>query len=341
MKHNGYRPSWSYKSNLIVYDKKQADGFYHIYTMKPDGSEEICLTDTSIFPAGHKGCTEWHPSDEYLVFTCQKEHYYGKRIPILRNMLDKLAVPGEGINCDLWIMDKNGSQCWQLTDLPTKKSYVDPQAYTGVIHPHFSHDGTKLFWSERIAGGGEDWGEWILRIADFKVVDHIPIIENVVSYQPGVIPCFYESHGFSPDDSKIIFSGNLIAGQDVNHLDIYTLEMQTQGLVRLTTSKEEWDEHAHFSPDGQKIIWMSSEGYGMNTERDWWNYLRTEYWIMNHDGSNKTQISFYNDDIAETMRVICSDCSWSPDGKHIASTMLIQDNEVSIDGGIGILNVLN
>ena len=336
VKKDAYRVSWSTPLNLLAFDKQQADGFYDISTMKPDGSEEMCLTDTPLFPQGHKGCADWHPSGQYIVFTSQKEHYCGKHTPLIEHALNKLAVPGEGINCDLWIMTINGSTCWQVTDLPTKQSIFDRQPYTGVLHPHFSHDGTQLLWSERI-GGGKEWGEWILRVADFNVIDGTPMIDNIVSYQPGHAPCFYESHGFSSDDKSILFSGNLLDNQHVNHLDIYTLDLETQHLVRLTTSEEEWDEHAHFSPVDTKIIWMSSEGYGMNTEKDWWNYLRTDYWMMDHDGSNKTRITFYNEEVTQDIRVICSDCCFSPDGSKLATTMLILEDDVPINGGIGIL----
>jgi Tol biopolymer transport system component len=338
IKKDGYRVSWSKNLDIILFDKMQSDEFYDIYTMNPDGSNEICLTNNSNFLKGHKGCGDWHPSGDYIVFTSQKDEYFGSNIPVLKNLLSKLAVPGEGINCDLWVMNKEGSKSWPLTNLPTKTRLLDKQPYTGVLHPHFSNDGSKLFWSERIAGG-EQWGEWVLRVADFKIKNDTPLIENIVTHQPGNIPCFYESHGFSPDDKKIIFSGNLEENQHVNHLDIYTYDLESLELLKLTDSSSEWDEHAHFTMDGERIIWMSSEGYSMNTERDWWNYLETDYWMMNSDGSEKTRITFYNQVISENYRIICSDCSISPDGSKLATTMLIiKDNNV-IDGGIGIITL--
>lgn len=338
IKHDGYRVSWSGVHDRIAFDMKQDDGYFDIYTMRPDGSQETCLTDNQLFSRGHKGCASWHPSGDYIVFTSQKDRYFGKHIPFLKQALDKLAVPGEGVNCDLWIMDSDGSQCWQLTDLPTKNHLFDKQPYTGVLHPHFSHDGTRLLYSERIGSADNKWGEWTLHIADFRVVDETPVLENSTIYQPGSAPCFYESHGFSPDDSKILFSGNLIEGQDENHLDIYTMDLATQELVCLTTEDATWDEHAHYSPDGQRIIWMSSKGYGMNTERKWWDHLRTEYWIMNSDGTGKTQMTLYNQD-NPGKRIICSDCDWCLDGNRVATTLLILDDTTQVDGGIAIINL--
>ncbi|HEC94929.1 MAG TPA: hypothetical protein ENI45_03070 [Thermoplasmatales archaeon] len=223
-----------------------------------------------------------------------------------------------------------------LTNLSTKKSFFDKQPYTGVIHPHFSHSGKKLLWSERIAEGGK-WGEWALKVADFVVEEEEPRLENIRMYQPGEQHLFYESHGFSPDDKKIIFSGNLKMGQDENYLDIYTLDLETEELTRLTHSMSEWDEHAQFSPSGDKIVWMSSTRYGMNTERNWWKYLKTDYWMMNTDGSGKTQITFFNQNLGDSKRIICSDCSWNPDGTKLAVTMLVCDGEEATGGGIAII----
>ncbi len=338
VRENGYRVSWSHTFNLIAFDEKQDDGYYDIYVMKPDGTNVRCLTDNSLLPRGHKGCAEWHPSGNYIVFTCQKEKYFGSKIPFLRNWFDKLAVPGIGFNCDLWVMDNNGTKFWRLTDISTKQYFFDKQDYTAIIHPHFSHDGKKLVWSERIGSADNKWGEWCLKVADFIVDENGPHLENIRSYQPGFQPCFYEAHGFSLDDKKIIFSGNLEPGQDENHLDIYTFDLETMTLTRLTETLDEWDEHAHYSPDGRYIVWMSSNGYGMNTKEDWWDYLRTDYWIMKSDGSDKKQLTFYNSN--ESYRVICSDCSWNPDGTKIAGTILVIGDNYS-KGGIIIIDLSN
>jgi len=336
VKEDGYRVDWLHNLDLITFDKMRSDGYYDVYVMNPDGTEEQCITDNPNIPDGHKGCPAWHPSGEYIVFTCEKEKYFGKRLFLLSRWLSKLAVPGEGVNCDLWVMKSDGSEFWQLTNLPTKTRFLDKQPYTGVLHPHFSHDGTKLFWTERV-GQGKKWGEWTINVADFVIEGDNPCLDNIKVYQPGNVPCFYESHGFSLDDKKIIFSGNLEVDQDENHLDIYILDLETEELVRLTDSMDEWDEHAHYSPDGEKIVWMSSNGYGMSTVREWWDVLRTDYWMMNANGSEKTQLTFYNFDLEDDERVICSDCSWNADGTKLATTMLIVDGD-AITGGIAILD---
>jgi len=337
VKENGFRVSWSHATDQIAFDQVGSDGYYDIFLMNPDGTNETCLIDSSDLSPGHKGCATWHPSGEYIVFTYQKNKYFGKNIPIMKTWLDKLATPGEGLNCDLWVMTADGLHVWPLTSLPTKTWLLDKQPYTGVLHPHFSHDGTKLLWSERVGSADNKWGAWTLNIADFHISNGQPELMNITIFTPGETPCFYESHGFSPDDTTIIFSGNLIENQDENHLDIYTMNITTQTLSRLTTEESEWDEHAHFTSDGSKIVWMSSHGFEMNTQRNWWDYLKTEYWIMQVDGSQKTQLSFYNNDTLEEYQIICSDCSFNVDGTQLAATVLCKNANASI-GGIIILD---
>lgn len=100
---------------------------------------------------------------------------------------------------------------------------------------------------------------------------------------------------------------------------------------------DEWDEHAHYSPSGNKIVWMSSNGYGMSKARKWWNELKTDYWIMNADGSDKKQLTFFNANLGNSKRIICSDCSWNRDGTRLAITLLICDGKKAVGGGIAIM----
>jgi len=74
----------------------------------------------------------------------------------------------------------------------------------------------------------------------------------------------------------------------------------------LTYSDKDWDEHAHYSPDGKQIAWMSSRGFTIDygtkgDERLAWNVdmsdaearLKTELWVINTDGSNPKAIKAF------------------------------------------------
>ena len=104
-------------------------------------------------------------------------------------------------------------------------------------------------------------------------------------------------------------------------MDIYTFNFYTQLLTNLTPDTLEYDEHSHFNNDGSKVLWMSSR----NVQNDSLQNPKAEYWLMNSDGSNKTQLTFFNDsttadykNFAQRGRVIASDNVWSPFGGDTA-----------------------
>jgi Tol biopolymer transport system component len=308
----GGRVDWSAKGDLIALCKKGDDGYSDLWTMKADGSEQRCFTcDNSGIPQKHNGQPAWHPSGDYIVFQSQNPNLGGP---------DHFANVGKGINNNLWVTIGDGSKFWQLTDV---------RQGMGVLHSHFSNDGKKLTWAERI-GKGEGWGDWAIMVADFVVDKNGPRLENKKMYHPGGKGAiFYETHGFSPDDEKILFSSN-IGGNAVYAIDIWTLDLETEKLTQLTNTKDVWDEHAHYWPDGKKILWISSEGYPFpkSPTNNWGAWLSADYWMMNADGSDKQRLTYFNEPgaaeyIGEGGRVIVADSSFSPDGTKTIALMAI------------------
>jgi hypothetical protein len=51
---------------------------------------------------------------------------------------------------DLWIITPDGEHAWKIHAV---RDEVSKNA-AGVLHPHFSNDGTRLFWAERIRDNG-------------------------------------------------------------------------------------------------------------------------------------------------------------------------------------------
>jgi Tol biopolymer transport system component len=309
IKNGGGRLHWS-RSNVVAFDQLGADQYFDVFTMSPDGANEVCLTcGRSELPGRHMGNPEWHPSGDYIAFQAQKAS--APRNPIS----DFFANPGSGINNDLWIMNRQGTRFWRMTDVPLQNG--------GVLHPHFSPNGDRLLWSERLSAAGGPIGEWALKIADFRTTDGVPRIENVQRHQPGRQRRFYESHGFTPDGTKIIFSGNLEPGQEEGGGDIYVFDPASGDLQNLTNSPDQWDEHAQMAPAGDWIVWMSSMGVGGDRARP-----RSDYWIMRADGSDKRQITFFN---AQGERdfipggVTAADSSWSPDGSRLLGYLILHE----------------
>ena len=307
---NGGRVDWTPARDLIAYDKHERNRPYEIHVMRPDGSEKRCLTcEKAGAPAGHKGNPTWHPSGDYLVFQAEKARHTGGAA---------LATPGRGLHNDLWAMTAGGDRYFQLTDLG---------AAGGVLHPHFSPDGSRLLWAERLGPGrtrGDVIGEWAVKLADFVVTGGTPRLQNIRTFQPGG-PVFYETHSFSPDGNTILYSANQETGQTLFGIDVYAMDLRTQAVRRLTTTLDEWDEHAQYSPDGRHVVWMSSIACACKATRS--RDLKTEFWIMKPDGSGQVQISFFNEPrhphaaLARGKKV-AADLAWSPDGKRLVAYII-------------------
>ncbi|MDP3772436.1 MAG: hypothetical protein Q8Q94_03620 [bacterium] len=310
---DGGRVDWS-PQNLIAFDRKNGDGIYQVFTRKPDGSDETCLSCKNSQLTGRGvGQPAWHPSDEFIVFQVEKnEHPEGAFIKRQLN-------PGVGVFQDLWAMNVKSNQVYPLTNIPIGAGY-------GVLHPHFSSDGKKLAWSEMYEKPslkkGYEFGKWKLKIADFQVDKNGVRLANIQEYQPGD-DVFYENHGFSPDSRQLAFSSNLKKGTVVlSNNNIYLMDLRTKKLTQLTN--KDYNEHAQFSPDGKKIIWI--------TNKDNVNH-GTDYWIMNANGSGKQRLTYFNTpghsqqhnlDIGS--RETAADSSWSPDGNRFVAFYFTVDN---------------
>lgn len=315
---------WSKDDNLIATSRYINNNYFNIIVFKPRkerNNECVLLKGVENAPEHHNGNPAWHPSGRYLIFTAQNDDALGY-------LNKKFAIPGTGMNCNLWVIDTKEKKAWKLSHHLT--TVRDTKA---VIHPQFSNDGNKVIWAERRRDHDKtSWGQWVIKLADFKVKNGEPDLELSRVIKPVEKPCFYESHDFSPEDSEILFSGNLEPDQPENGMDIYIYNLENEKLTNLTNSKNQWDEHAHFSPDGSKVVWMSSKDIGISwgsiKGHRWQDDLRTDLWIMNRDGTGKQRLTYFNkidkkDQRFGKVKAIVSDNAWSPAGKSIIATVVI------------------
>lgn len=307
---DGGRVDWS-NQNRIAFDRKGRDGYYQVWVIGPDGRGELCLTcGKPDAPQKHKGNPAWHPSGRYIVFQAEKD----RALPFLNN----LAAPGRGVANDLWLMDASGNRYWKLVDVPRLPA-------GGVLHPHFSHDGSKLLWTQLVKPSGK-LGIWEMKIADFEVAMGTPRLTNIRTYAPGPVRRFYESHGFTPDDRKIIFTAQVETGMS----DIFAMDLASGQTVNLTRTPHDWNEHAQLSPDGNHVVWASTR----NTDARSLNL-----WIMNLDGSNPRMLVNCHTpgSLLFSPGIGPADSSWSPDGKSLALYLISDKDETS--GSIWILKL--
>ncbi len=107
-------------------------------------------------------------------------------------------------------------------------------------------------------------------------------------------------------------------------IDIYEYELASGRLTNLTRTSHDWDEHAHYSPDGRWIAWMSSTGMKIHYEsvrgHAWRKYLKTDLWIMDSRGMARKRLTYFNKaghPHHRGGRTIVSDSAWSPDGRRL------------------------
>src|SRR5439155_22140638 len=132
-----------------------------------------------------------------------------------------------------------------------------------------------------------------------------------------------ETHNFSPGNQSALFTTDANPTEALQPsvctcaLNIGILSFSTGQATLLTSTTDVWNEHAQMAPNGQKIVWVSSQGYPFTPVANWQDTLATDLWMMNPDGSNKQQITFFNTPGMPEYkggRVILSDGSWNPTG---------------------------
>jgi Tol biopolymer transport system component len=118
-----------------------------------------------------------------------------------------------------------------------------------------------------------------------------------------------EDFAVSPDGKKIVYSAPGCVEPDGWKEDIYIINIDGSGLVKLTEDPER-DINPSWSPDGKKIAFASKRDGIFNI------------YVMNADGSNQTRLTVFN----------ALQPAWSPDGKKIAFILLGDVYVMNADG---------
>jgi Tol biopolymer transport system component len=314
IRSKGGRVDWG-PQQKIAYDAPGKDGYTDVWVMDEDGANRQCLTSGhSTIPQLHNGNPAWHPSGKLLVFQALDPAIKG---PLSGTPAYRLYTgPGAGFQNDIWVMDNEGDNTWRLTTLGRGK---------GVLHPHFSPDGKWLVWAEMTSSKPHGFGTWDIVLAPFLFDGQNVELGEQRRLRPGD-HVFYETHGFSPDSDRLIFSA-VPPGEGEESMDIFVCDLQGENLKQLTSLKEkQWDEHAHFSPDGSRIVWMSSSENGLKTREINNLKVKTDCWQMASDGSQKSRVTTFNKEGTPHYipgRNIASDISFSPDGRRFV--LYVQD----------------
>jgi hypothetical protein len=309
VKPYGGRVDWCATNNQVAYDMIDLSGYYNVYRTDTSGITTINITNKPDAPQKHNGNPTWHPSGDWIIFQAE--------IDTISDIFDPVATPGLGVYNNLWATDSAGNQFWQLTFL------VPSFPATGVLHPHFSNDGTKVLWAQMLNNSGPN-NNWFIKIADFVVTGGVPSLQNIQTLHPGtILPTLYETHGFSPGDSIITFASTM-NNPNLYEWDVFTYNLNSSQLTNLTNSTD-WDEFATISPDGAKIVWATSKNIIWDTTH--LDSLRMEWWQMDVNGNNKIQLTHFNTvGFPEYTpgRSVAADFSWGATGNEFIG--LVQGN---------------
>ena len=194
-----------------------------------------------------------------------------------------------GIWCNIWMTRPDGSQWFQLSNFGQQQT---ADGFTGVA---FTPDGTQGVWAQIVNGDVFQYlfGKWQLILADFQVdTQGVPGFSNLRDITPAGAN-WVEPGNFAPDGVSLLITSD-IGMSDPQGMDQFILNIKTGDVVNLTNSPTIWDEHGVFSPDGRRILFMSSYPYRNVPYSDTLLFLETEFMLMDRDGKNLIQLTHFN-----------------------------------------------
>lgn len=280
-KENAMGVIYNQATNSVAYNKPDVNGIYKIYISNFDGTGEVQLTWSGWAADRQQWAEEWDPTGQFLICYVEKTAYVTESD---HTRTPEDAIPGYGAYTDVWIIKRDGSQAWQMTNYANDYD-------KGVIHGAISADGTMFAWTERIqepvfADLNLAAGAYVFKVADVSW-GSTPVFSNIRTYQPNNEPAGGEVDAVSPDKTNILIystfeSHNLVA------TPIYRIDLASGNTTKLTT--ESFSQAPTYSPNGERIVYMTGAYCdifpGQLQGADWW--------VMNADGSNKRRLTYMN-----------------------------------------------
>ena len=319
----GARPAWAQQGDWIAFDKRGPDGYNDLYIAKPDNAFDRCLTcELPEFRNRHAGNAAWHPSGRFLVFQSERPFKYESQPYAF------LAIPGRNLGSALWVVSIEGRNLWQLSG--------QQEGAFPVHTPRFSFEGDRLAWSERVASGGT-WGDWVMRVGDFTSARGVARVRGVRKLEPGEHRAFYEIGSFTPDDRSVLFAANLLEGQPIDGIDLYTAALEGDDVRQLTKDVARWDRFPTLAPNGEVVVWSSSQTLRLPerplSRDDRLAVVPMDLWIGSVDGAWARRLSGFNDPLSDEYvgRVMVGPSAWSPRGDRILTTITPVDDAERTD----------
>jgi Tol biopolymer transport system component len=310
---------WSPDGTQYLINKKDASGIAQIYVGKK-GSTALCITCTDRYngpkATKFKMQPHWHPSGRWIVLAAE-QNSFSAPFYATPEMIEGWLQ--SGIWVDMYATTPDGATWVKLQDFGSSNK---ADGFTGVA---FTPDGRKGVWAQIVDGNifAYTFGKWQLIVGDFQEVNGVPSFTNLHNITPPNTD-WVEPGNFSPDGQDLVLTADtgFPNHSQVDGQDQYVLNIFTGRITNLTKSPQIWDEHGVFSPDGSKILFMSSYPFRSNPWASTTLFLETEFMMMNKDGSNLRQISHFNDPAYPEYSSggnVAANAAWSPDGSSLSA----------------------
>lgn len=315
---------WSPDGEQYVVSRKDAAGTYQLYLGSNNGrsGNEKCFTCTER-PNGptlkkHKMQPQWHPSGKWIMVAAEREKY---NRPFLASQKMVEGWLQSGIWVNMYATRPDGSEWYRLSDFGATQR---GDGYTGAT---FTPDGKQAVWAQIVDGNifANRFGRWELILADFRVdAKGVPSFTNQRNISPPGARWLEPGH-FAQDGKSLVLTAD-VGLSDPQGMDQFILDVTTGALRNLTNSPKVWDEHGVFSPDGRKIFFMSSYPYQSAALSNNTLFLKTEFMLMDADGSNLQQLTHFNvpgyPESSTRGRSVAAVGEWHPSGRSIRALNL-------------------
>ncbi|MDA3891670.1 MAG: S9 family peptidase [Salinivirgaceae bacterium] len=246
------------------YDAKTLKKTSNVYVIPAKGGEPNLLTEDRFMDVS----PTWMP-DGRIAFLSNR---YGDYQVWVMNYDGSARMPFSEIEggVNAFRISPDGSKMFYLKDVKLETTVLEKHADLPEANARVMDDLMYRHWN--------DWTDYkfshifVAEVIDSKVKEGVDIMEGE-KWDAPLSPYFDESEiSWSPSGKTIAYTCKKLYGRKYavsTNSDIYLYDIETKETKNITKDNKGYDKYPVFSPDGNKIAWMSMEtpGYEADKER--------------------------------------------------------------------------